>query len=180
MVNQFESRATEERRLTNNIGDVGTRRQPRLVFSADVTTANCRRSAAMLPNRTTSLPVAAGRTTSDPSTGFSCQPERSALPLIPNNGHLKRTDTSSTSSGQRGQRRGGQRRSTGGAVPPDGGWGWIVAFASFTINFIVDGVCLSYGVFYVELRENFGHDSISKIAFIGSLTTGMCLFMGQY
>lgn len=29
---------------------------------------------------------------------------------------------------------------------PDGGWGWIVVFASFVCMILVEGVCLSYGL----------------------------------
>ena len=28
--------------------------------------------------------------------------------------------------------------------PPDGGWGWVVCFASFMCNFIVDGIVYRY------------------------------------
>jgi len=35
---------------------------------------------------------------------------------------------------------GGNTKSTvPGAIVPDGGWGWIIVFASFMIHFIMDG-----------------------------------------
>lgn len=42
------------------------------------------------------------------------------------------------------------------ARPPDGGWGWVVCFASFMVNLIADGVTFSFGVLYVELLDYFG------------------------
>lgn len=42
------------------------------------------------------------------------------------------------------------------ARPPDGGWGWVVCFASFMVNLIADGVTFSFGVLYVELLNYFG------------------------
>ena len=31
-------------------------------------------------------------------------------------------------------------------APPDGGWGWVVVFASFLCNMILDGIAYSFGV----------------------------------
>ena len=64
-------------------------------------------------------------------------------------------------------------------VPPDGGWGWLVVFASMFVNIIVDGVCFSFGIMYVELLEYFG-ESRGKTAWIGSLIPGMYLGTGTH
>jgi len=63
-------------------------------------------------------------------------------------------------------------------VPPDGGWGWVVVCASFVCNLIVDGVCFSFGIFYVELLDYFG-ESKGKTAWVGSLIPGMYLTIGK-
>ncbi|KAH9516555.1 hypothetical protein DERF_007290 [Dermatophagoides farinae] len=61
--------------------------------------------------------------------------------------------------------------------PPDGGWGWMVVFASFIINLIADGVSLSFGVIFVEL-VNYFNESKSKTAWIGSLFLSIPLLTG--
>lgn len=61
--------------------------------------------------------------------------------------------------------------------PPDGGWGWVVVFASFMINLITDGISLSFGVLFVELVEYF-HESKSKTSWVGSLFLSIPLLTG--
>ncbi|CAF1525281.1 unnamed protein product, partial [Rotaria sordida] len=42
-----------------------------------------------------------------------------------------------------------------GAITPDGGWGWIIVFASFMIHFIMDGITYSMGdVFLRPMMDN--------------------------
>ncbi|CAF3800653.1 unnamed protein product [Rotaria sp. Silwood1] len=42
-----------------------------------------------------------------------------------------------------------------GAVVPDGGWGWIIVFASFMLNFIMNGITFSMGdIFLRPLMDN--------------------------
>ena len=67
----------------------------------------------------------------------------------------------------------------GPPVPPDGGWGWVVMFASFLVNVIVDGVCFSFGIFYLEFLDHFGA-SKGKTSWVGSVLNGMYLSMGEY
>ena len=64
-------------------------------------------------------------------------------------------------------------------LPPDGGWGWVVVFASLVCNIIVDGICFSFGMFFIELIDYYG-ESKGKTAFVGSLIPGMYLGMGKY
>ncbi|XP_048249886.1 monocarboxylate transporter 12-like [Haliotis rufescens] len=62
-------------------------------------------------------------------------------------------------------------------IIPDGGWGWVVCFASFMINFILDGTMFSFGVIMLELLDYFG-ESKSKTAWVGSTLLGMSMLMG--
>ena len=64
-------------------------------------------------------------------------------------------------------------------IPPDGGYGWVIVFASLVTNIIVDGVCYSFGVFYLEFLDYF-KEGASKTAWVGSLLPGMYLGMGEY
>ncbi|KAG8224912.1 hypothetical protein J437_LFUL006271 [Ladona fulva] len=63
------------------------------------------------------------------------------------------------------------------SAPPDGGWGWVVVFASFCVNLIADGITFSFGVFYVHLLHYFGEGK-SKTAWIGSLFMAIPLLSG--
>ncbi|XP_052265124.1 monocarboxylate transporter 14-like isoform X2 [Dreissena polymorpha] len=62
-------------------------------------------------------------------------------------------------------------------TPPDGGWGWVVVFASLCNNIIVDGIAYSFGIFMPEFVHYFG-ESRSKVALIGSLLCGTYLCTG--
>lgn len=59
-------------------------------------------------------------------------------------------------------------------TPPDGGYGWVVVFAAFMINVIVDGVAYSYGVFIANLQEQY-ESSAGITSMVGSLLNGMYL-----
>lgn len=60
---------------------------------------------------------------------------------------------------------------------PDGGWGWVVVFASFMINMIADGITFSFGIFNVEFLKYFG-DTKGKTAWIGSIFMASPLLSG--
>ncbi|XP_054715516.1 monocarboxylate transporter 14-like [Uloborus diversus] len=62
-------------------------------------------------------------------------------------------------------------------VPPDGGWGWVVVFASFMINLIADGVSFSFGILYVDFVKYFG-ESKAKTSWVGSIILSMPLLAG--
>ncbi|KAI1293711.1 Monocarboxylate transporter 12 [Halotydeus destructor] len=68
-------------------------------------------------------------------------------------------------------------RARSSVKPPDGGWGWVVVFASFMISMIADGVSFSFGIFFVDLSNYFGAAK-SKTAFVGSLFLSMPLLIG--
>ncbi|XP_043278696.1 monocarboxylate transporter 3 isoform X2 [Venturia canescens] len=61
--------------------------------------------------------------------------------------------------------------------PPDGGYGWVVVFASFMCNMIVDGIAYTFGVFLGEFVIYFD-EGPGKIAWVGSLLSGMYLSAG--
>eukprot|EP00090_Calanus_glacialis_P045678 TRINITY_DN8647_c0_g1_i1.p1 TRINITY_DN8647_c0_g1~~TRINITY_DN8647_c0_g1_i1.p1 ORF type:complete len:613 (-),score=108.85 TRINITY_DN8647_c0_g1_i1:381-2219(-) len=63
------------------------------------------------------------------------------------------------------------------APPPDGGWGWVVVFASFMIHIIADGITYSFGVFLVELIDKFGADR-GAASLIPSILVGVTLGSG--
>uniref|UniRef100_A0A8D0BRX9 Monocarboxylate transporter 7 n=1 Tax=Salvator merianae TaxID=96440 RepID=A0A8D0BRX9_SALMN len=55
---------------------------------------------------------------------------------------------------------------------PDGGWGWIVAFAFFFVEALTYGIIKSFGVFFTDLMESFD-ESNSRISWIISI----CVFV---
>ena len=61
--------------------------------------------------------------------------------------------------------------------PPDGGWGWVVVFASFMCNMIVDGIAYTFGIFLGKFADYF-EESSSKVAWAGSLLSGVYLMAG--
>ncbi|XP_004930921.1 monocarboxylate transporter 12 [Bombyx mandarina] len=63
------------------------------------------------------------------------------------------------------------------APPPDGGWGWMVVFASFMIHIVTDGMTYSFGVFYTEFLIYFQEGSY-KTAWIVSILVGVTLSSG--
>ena len=62
-------------------------------------------------------------------------------------------------------------------VPPDGGYGWVILFSSFMINLIVDGVCFTFGIFFIRFNDYF-NEGEAKTAWVGSILNGMYLSMG--
>ncbi|XP_023029539.1 monocarboxylate transporter 5 isoform X2 [Leptinotarsa decemlineata] len=61
--------------------------------------------------------------------------------------------------------------------PPDGGYGWVVVFASFMCNLIVDGIAYTFGVFLSDIVTSYG-ETKGKTAWVGSLLSGMYLSAG--
>ena len=57
------------------------------------------------------------------------------------------------------------------AVPPDGGWGWVVVFASFIAHCIADGCAFSFGIFYMTLKDSM-NESDAKTSLVGSIFAG--------
>ncbi|CAH1390224.1 unnamed protein product [Nezara viridula] len=65
------------------------------------------------------------------------------------------------------------------ALPPDGGWGWVVVAASFLCNVVVDGVVFSFGVFLNPIADEF-NVSKSKVTIAGALLSGFYLIAGPF
>lgn len=63
-------------------------------------------------------------------------------------------------------------------IPPDGGYGWVICAASFMASLILDGVCFSFGIFYIEFLDYF-QSSKAKTSWVGSVLNGMYLSMGK-
>ncbi|XP_060522191.1 monocarboxylate transporter 14-like [Cylas formicarius] len=60
---------------------------------------------------------------------------------------------------------------------PDGGWGWVVVFASLLISMIADGISFSIGHLHVKFLEEF-EASNSVTSWIGSLFIAVPLLTG--
>ena len=56
--------------------------------------------------------------------------------------------------------------------PPDGGFGWVVALASFFLHLFVVGTSFSFGVFFPKYIEEF-HESPGIVAWVGSIAAGL-------
>ena len=61
--------------------------------------------------------------------------------------------------------------------PPDGGWGWVVCFASFMCNMILDGISYTFGVLLEPLVRSFDSNR-STVSLVGSLLVGVYLTSG--
>lgn len=62
-------------------------------------------------------------------------------------------------------------------TPPDGGYGWVIVFASFICNTVGDGVAFAFGLVLPHLVEYYG-ESKGKTAWVGSILTGFQLGAG--
>uniref|UniRef100_A0A182MDK5 Major facilitator superfamily (MFS) profile domain-containing protein n=1 Tax=Anopheles culicifacies TaxID=139723 RepID=A0A182MDK5_9DIPT len=62
-------------------------------------------------------------------------------------------------------------------TPPDGGWGWMVVLASFSIHIITDGLTYSFGIFYSEFLTYF-NEGKGYTAWIASILVGVTLCSG--
>lgn len=60
---------------------------------------------------------------------------------------------------------------------PDGGFGWVIVFASFIISVIIDGIAFSFGLIYTELLSYF-KQSKTKTAWIGAFHLAVPLLAG--
>ena len=49
---------------------------------------------------------------------------------------------------------------------PDGGWGWIISLAAFTVQFIILGLQNNLGLIHREHLEHFGQSNVNTGTFI--------------
>ncbi|XP_047190797.1 monocarboxylate transporter 12-B isoform X2 [Scophthalmus maximus] len=80
------------------------------------------------------------------------------------------------------QRLGGSRRTSGDAVPPEGGWGWMVVAGCFLATICIRAVTRCVSMFFVEFQLHFDKD-YSTTAWIHSLidsTTMLCAPLGGF
>lgn len=91
---------------------------------------------------------------------------------------LRSSRTSSLSSRPSSSSRSRDSPSSSYTIPPDGGWGWVVVFASFWCNVIVDGIIFSFGILMLEVSKQF-NTSKGTTAWIGSLQAGCYLMIGM-
>ncbi|KAJ8674039.1 hypothetical protein QAD02_005301 [Eretmocerus hayati] len=61
--------------------------------------------------------------------------------------------------------------------PPDGGYGWVIVFASFMCNMIVDGIAYTFGMFLNDFVVYF-NSSAATVSWAGSLLSGVYLMAG--
>ena len=62
---------------------------------------------------------------------------------------------------------------------PDGGWGWVVCFAGFMINFITVGIISCNGIILLGLIDLYD-DTISKTSMVLSLFQGIRMCVGKF
>lgn len=62
------------------------------------------------------------------------------------------------------------------AIPPDGGFGWVVLVLSFLSQLIVDGIVFSIGILLPAMEKDFQVHT-SEVALLASIQIG-CYFMG--
>ncbi|XP_065643931.1 monocarboxylate transporter 10 [Hydra vulgaris] len=60
---------------------------------------------------------------------------------------------------------------------PDGGFGWVIVIAAFSIQFIVLGIMNNFGLLFAMLLEEF-HGTKTQTAWVGSITYGLMFLSG--
>lgn len=98
-----------------------------------------------------------------------------ARPLIAKSRELRSSKNSSTKKKKpkKSETRKKSRNIT--YVPLDGGYGWIIVFGAFFVQFWVTGLMKSYGVLYVEVMETFKDSSASVASWIPAILSCLCL-----
>jgi len=62
-------------------------------------------------------------------------------------------------------------------VQPDGGFGWVIVFAAFFVQFFVLGTMNNYGILFTELLDEF-QESKGATSWVGSITYGLMFMSG--
>ncbi|CAF0744254.1 unnamed protein product [Rotaria sordida] len=63
------------------------------------------------------------------------------------------------------------------AIPPDGGFGWVVAIAAMLCNLVCDGTLFAFGTMKLHLQEHFKCSDM-LILMVGSVPCGVYLLVG--
>merc|ERR1719367_450579 len=64
--------------------------------------------------------------------------------------------------------------------PPDGGWGWVIVFACFMCNLVING--FRFGAFAI-LKDPLSHSfcaKVSSVAWASSLSCGLLSIFGPF
>ena len=64
-------------------------------------------------------------------------------------------------------------------APPDGGWGWVVMFASFACNLVLDGIAYVFGIFLLPMMQDY-RVSKGPMATVGSTLAGTIQLAGPF
>lgn len=62
--------------------------------------------------------------------------------------------------------------------PVDGGYGWVIVFGAFFVQFWVAGLVKSYGVLFVEIMETYRDSSAAVASWIPAILSALCLALG--
>lgn len=65
------------------------------------------------------------------------------------------------------------------ANPVDGGYGWVIVFGAFLVQFWVAGLVKSYGVLFVEIMETYSDSSAAVASWIPAILSALCLALGK-
>ncbi|KAF7388922.1 monocarboxylate transporter 12 [Vespula maculifrons] len=103
-----------------------------------------------------------------------------ARPLIAKSRELRSSKTTNSKIAPTKKKKKPKRRDTKKPrnrtyVPLDGGYGWVVVFGAFFVQFWVAGLVKSYGVLYVEIMETFKDSSASVASWIPAILSCLCL-----
>jgi len=60
-------------------------------------------------------------------------------------------------------------------IAPDGGYGWVIAFGAFLVQFWIAGLIKSYGVILMEIMQMYPDASASLASWIPAILTCICL-----
>ncbi|CAK9823258.1 Monocarboxylate transporter 9 [Anthophora retusa] len=97
-----------------------------------------------------------------------------ARPLIAKSRELRSTKSTVTKKKKLKKNETKKLRNTS-HLPLDGGYGWVVVFGAFFVQFWVAGLVKSYGVLYVEVMETFKDSSASVASWIPAILSCLCL-----
>lgn len=87
----------------------------------------------------------------------------------------KRQRSNANSTDGARQQSAGSSQSSVSADPPDGGYGWLIVFGAFSVQFWVAGLVKSYGVLYVEIMETFPSTTATVASWIPAILSALCL-----